>query len=284
VSLTMTSTQIPHPSKPALLSASNLESLSSPHEKNRVQEFVASQTRYAKAQANEGRAVRASWVISTPEKDKMRLHLPSAGFETPVLRPRAAQTSQILPAEPNPNVSPSSPPRFKLPANKPTTSRQSPDLAKKAKATSAVRDVVSPKRQKVSGKKSTAKKSGTSNPTRKERRARSDTDEEHLASTGFSFPAVHGVPRFTDVTGLTERREGKRARKDIMNSREDRAGTRGEKENKKDTKNEPNEKKKHRIPAGLALMHGFSSTNVGKSRLTVRKTHPRLGFHLVNLA
>jgi hypothetical protein len=137
--------------------------------------------------------------------------------------------------------------------------------------------VISPKRQK----KSTAKKSGTSNPTRKERRARSDTDEEHLASTVFSFTVIHGVPRLTDVTGLTERREGKRARKDIMNSREDRAGTRGEKENKKDTKNE---KKKHRIPAGLALMHGFSSTNVGKSRLTVCKTHPWLGFHLVNLA
>lgn len=87
-----------------------------------------------------------------------------------------------------------------------------------------------------------------------------------------------------DVTGLTERRERKRARQEIMNSREDRAGTRGEKENKKDTKNEPNEKKKHRIPAGLALMHGFSSTNVGKSRLTVRKIRPWLRFHLVNLA
>jgi hypothetical protein len=158
-------------------------------------------------------------------------------------------------------------------ANKPTTSRQSPDLARKAKATSAVRDVFSPKRQKESEKRSTAKKSGTSNPTRKERRARSDTDEEHLASTGFSFPAIHGVPPFTGVTGLTERRESKRARQNIMNPREDRAGTRGGpgKENKKDTKNELNEKKKHRIPVGLALMHGFSSTNVGKSRLTVRK-------------
>jgi hypothetical protein len=187
----MTSKQIPHPPEPALLSTSNLGSLASPHEKNRVQEFIASQTRYAKAQANEGRAVRASWDITTPEKDKMRLHLPSAGFETPVLRPRAARIQ--MPAEHNPNVSPSSPPHLKSPANKPTTTRrQSPDLAKKARATSAVRDVVSPKRQKTSTAKNL--KSGTSNPTRKERRARSDTDEEHLASTGFSFAAVHGVP------------------------------------------------------------------------------------------
>lgn len=56
-----------------------------------------------------------------------------------------------------------------------------------------------------------------------------------------------------------------------MNPREDRAGTRDEKENKKGAKNGPNEKKKQRIPAGLALMHGFSSASVGKSRLTVRK-------------
>lgn len=173
----MTSTQIPHPPEPVLLSASNLELLASPHEKNRVQEFVASQARYAKAQANEGRAVRASWNISTPEKDKMRLHLPSAGFETPVLRPRAAQISA------EPNVSLSSPPLMKSSANKPTTSsRKSPDLAKNTKKTLAFRDVVSPKRQKGSGKKSTANKPGTSNPTRKERRPRSDTDEDHLAS------------------------------------------------------------------------------------------------------
>ncbi len=193
----MTSTQITHPlhpTKPAPLNASNLELLTTPHEKYRVQEFVASQGRYAKAQANEGHAVRASWDISTPEKDKMRLHQPSAGFETPVLKPRAAQIRT------EPYNSPSSPPRLKSPANKPT-SRQSPALVRKAKATSAVREMVSPKRQKGSGEKSTEKKSGTSNPTRKERRARSDTDEEQLASKSFLLPrhqrcsAIYGCNR-----------------------------------------------------------------------------------------
>jgi hypothetical protein len=180
----MISTQIPRsprPSEPALLNSSNLELLSSPHEKHRVQEFVASQTRYAKAQANEGRAVRASWYISTPEKDRMRLHQLSVGFETPVLRPRAAQI-QAEPSHP-----PASPPRLKSPAHKPTRT-QSPGPVKKAKATPAVLEALSPKRQKGPGKKSTTaikKKSGTSNPTRKERHARSDTDEEHLASSSF---------------------------------------------------------------------------------------------------
>ena len=177
----MISAQIPRPPQPsevAVLSASNLEFLSTPHEKNRVQEFVASQKGYAKARANEGRAVHASWDISTPEKDRMRLHQLSAGFETPVLRPRAAQTQ----LKPNELLASSS--RLKSPRNNPTT--QSPGLIKKAKATPAVQEPVSPKR-KGPGKKSTAKKSGTSDPTRKERRARSDTDEEHLASTSSLF-------------------------------------------------------------------------------------------------
>jgi hypothetical protein len=56
-----------------------------------------------------------------------------------------------------------------------------------------------------------------------------------------------------------------------MNS-EVKTGARSEKENKKDAKNGSNQKKKQKIPAGLALMHGFSSTSVGKCRLTVAKS------------
>lgn len=89
------------------------------------------------------------------------------------------------------------------------------------------------------------------------------------------FSVIDGAPEFTDVTGLTERRERKRARREIMDPREDRAGTRDEKENKKDAKND---KKKQRIPAGLALMHGFSSASVGKSRLTVREKSSMVGI------
>ena len=177
----MISAQIPRPPQPSeagVLSASNLELLSTSRENNRIQEFVASQSRYAKARANDGRAVHASWDISTPEKDRMRLHQLSAGFETPVLRPRAAQTQ----SKPDELLASSS--RLKSPVNKPTS--QSPALVKKAKATLAVQEPVSPKR-KGPGKRSTAKKSGASDPARKERRARSDTDEEHLASTSSLF-------------------------------------------------------------------------------------------------
>lgn len=57
-----------------------------------------------------------------------------------------------------------------------------------------------------------------------------------------------------------------------MNPEEVKAGKKSEKENKDDAKNTRNEKKKQKLPTGLALMHGFSSTSVGKSRLTVRST------------
>jgi len=196
----MVSSQSPHPippSQPALLNASNLELLVTPHEKNHVQEFVASQSRYAKAQANEGRAVCASWGISTPEKNKMHLHQPSAGFETPVLRPRATQ----IQAGPEHRRHPSSP------HSKSSTDKQTTQSPKKVKTSRAVREADSPERQKKQGKKtSTAKKSGRSNQARKERHARSDTDEEHLASVSFYFHSqpcneIYGCDRAYRTTG-----------------------------------------------------------------------------------
>ena len=180
-----------HPSEAAALNASNLELLATPREENRVQEFVASQTRYAKVQANEGRAMRASWDISTPEKDKMRLHQISAGFETPVLRPRAVQTDRT---KPNHRPASASQPHPNPTINEPSP-QSPPEPLKKAKSTSAIRKAVSPKRQRTQ-----ANKPGTSNPIRKERRARSDTDEEHLASVSsffFTFSTVHRNLRFS---------------------------------------------------------------------------------------
>jgi hypothetical protein len=63
-----------------------------------------------------------------------------------------------------------------------------------------------------------------------------------------------------------------------MNPRKAKANTRDEKENETGFV----EKKKQKIPAGLALMHGFSSTSVGKSRLTVRKVTPELECQLIH--
>ena len=64
-----------------------------------------------------------------------------------------------------------------------------------------------------------------------------------------------------------------------MNPREVKANTRAEKENKDSAKSGPDNKKKQKLPAGLALMHGFSSASVGKSRLTVCKSSSKFGLH-----
>jgi hypothetical protein len=201
----------PHPSQDTVLNASNLELLGTPREENRVQEFVASQTRYAKAQANEGRAVRASWDISTPEKDKMRLHQPSTGFETPVLRPRAVEIARA-----EPNARPASQPHSNPSEHKPTPLWPELVRKEKVKETPAIREVVSPKRQKKPENKPSAKRSGTSNPAPapKESRVRSDTDEEHLASMSPFFRPFSTVHRNLRIRGnRTHRATGTQARK-----------------------------------------------------------------------
>ena len=150
------------PSEPVSLTASNLDSLTTSDGRTRVEDFVTSQARYAKSRVNEGRAVHASWDISTPEKEKMRLHRdkPSAGFETPVLKPRVAH-SQV---EPRPR------------------GLQSPKREKKAKTQSVFVEAVSPKRRNRLKDKSAERHMRPSKPSRKRCHPRSDTDEEHLAS------------------------------------------------------------------------------------------------------
>ncbi|KAF9452481.1 hypothetical protein P691DRAFT_772288 [Macrolepiota fuliginosa MF-IS2] len=60
---------------------------------------------------------------------------------------------------------------------------------------------------------------------------------------------------------LQERREKKRTKRDIMRPK----GSKGQ-----DASSKPKPKKsKQKLPAGLALMHGFTATNVGKGRLTM---------------
>jgi hypothetical protein len=83
------------------------------------------------------------------------------------------------------------------------------------------------------------------------------------------------------LSGLLERRERKRAKLAIIKPPEQPTGTEetesedgsedsqslGIKRGSK--KKERKKEKKTKVPAGLALMYGFSATNVGKNRLTV---------------
>ncbi|KAI0269277.1 hypothetical protein BC834DRAFT_865652 [Gloeopeniophorella convolvens] len=233
----MSPPRISRPPEPVLLNTSSLGLLANCEEKgpcSRVQEFVVSQKRFAKAQANEGRAVHASWDLNTPEKEKTRLHQPSAGFETPVLIPRMAQ-SQSKPSK----RLPTPPQRLESTAEQSKTEQRGMGSINPG----------SPQPRSNSTGKLAEKRIGPRS-SRKGRRPRSDTDEEHL-------------------TRLAERRQRKRAKREIMGARDEAtSNAKGEKENKMVPSKEP-KGKKQKIPAGLALMHGFSSTSVGKNRLTI---------------
>jgi len=72
----------------------------------------------------------------------------------------------------------------------------------------------------------------------------------------------------TFLKGLEERRERKRAKKNIMNPKSHSDS------DEHDTEPQVKQKKgkalsKAKIPASLALIHGFLATNVGKNRITV---------------
>ncbi|KAF8195974.1 hypothetical protein K438DRAFT_1826821 [Mycena galopus ATCC 62051] len=73
------------------------------------------------------------------------------------------------------------------------------------------------------------------------------------------------------VARLAERRERKRVKRAIVQPQEpsepDTASSDGNKKKKKGAKGKA---KKPKVPAGLALMHGFTATNVGKNRLTLK--------------
>lgn len=78
------------------------------------------------------------------------------------------------------------------------------------------------------------------------------------------------------ATGLEERRERRRAKKAIVAPKpppsESDSGENAEPKRGEHTEKASKKSKKGKglnMPAGLALMHGFSATNIGKNRLTV---------------
>lgn len=85
----------------------------------------------------------------------------------------------------------------------------------------------------------------------------------------MSLTSYAGIFIYSSYVGLTERRERKRAKRSIIQPKEvsvdeDKA------ENPICKKKTSKKDKQSKIPAAFALMHGFTATNVGKNRLTVR--------------
>jgi hypothetical protein len=77
-------------------------------------------------------------------------------------------------------------------------------------------------------------------------------------------PSVSHIKPNTVILGLQERREKKKARRDIMKPE-----TLKKKQAETDLLQLKKKKKKQNMPSGLALMYGFTASNVGQKRLTV---------------
>lgn len=177
------------------------------------------------------------------------------GFETPIIWPRTLVSS----------VKESEGCRTRQPGNKHR-------IFDSAKPRSYAKDTTATKNQSENVKRP-AKQRMREETTKKKREALNQLKAiasvaEHEQRESTTPPAMqfnHLIPRTSP--GLNDRKERKRKRKDIMQpsvmniSEGDHGGTRQE--------SQGGNRKKKVASTGMALMHGFVSTSVGKNRITV---------------
>lgn len=264
-----------------MLTSPNLRALSScgQHKGPDIHSYLTSQARFAKVHATEGRQARESWDTNELTQGKANAPIPpiasvwTSGFDTPVLKARtiepkdklgtrinAAQV-KVKESEETARIS------TKTSRKKGTSPPRSPPPAKAISRPAAL----SPKR--IANKKRNSEKELKKRPAH-------DTDDEQthrmFFASRFRYAMLILLRRHTD---LTERRERKRARREIMKPTAPQPPSEtgvdegdDERITLKKSKGKKTKAKAPKMPAGLALMHGFSATNVGKHRLTVRCT------------
>jgi hypothetical protein len=232
-----------------------------------VRAYIKSQKLHATTYAADGKALSSSWdqqASGTPAKQNQLAH-PSKhyGFDTPVLTARAArppsvsETMEEDASDANVDKSEFEPESVKKsqkpsrPASKPKKER-----VQRSKKENIPADIENNKPKAASKKRSI--------------RPESD-DDDHAARESCCHEALMALIQYLSyILGLTERRERKRAKRAIVEPKksvvsEDDDGSPLPKEKTSKTK----KGKASKVPAGFALMHGFTATNVGKNRLTV---------------
>ncbi|KIM90715.1 hypothetical protein PILCRDRAFT_811175 [Piloderma croceum F 1598] len=210
-----------------------------------VKAYIQSQKQHTTTYAAGGKALVSSWdyrTLGTPTKQKQPTHLSKQyGFDTPVLRARVANPpdASVTVEDRTFDVDNRESEPAKVKPRKPSI----PSINPKEFSSKSKKENVPPE-----------SKNPKTRPASKKRPIPTDSDDdEHTAR-------------------LTERRERKRAKRAIVHPKEleddenENCSPLPEKKTKK--------AKKSKIPAGLALMHGFIATNVGKNRLTLK---PGLG-------
>ena len=218
-----------------------------------VNSYLREQKRNALVFANEGRELALSWTL-TPER-QMQVGNPDTqaetfGFGTPVLKPRVSQRQRD-----DGNVT--SVPRQSDP--KPATVTVRTEKRPSHKPDDKSRRKQSPPVKAGSRKKSSEKRPVPDEASDHEREARA------LKLTSRTTASCLAM----SCAGLAERRERKRANRAI--TRPPRT-TVHEEEGSPATQDKAKQKskgKKQTLLGGLALLHGFTATNIGKNRLTV---------------
>ncbi|KAI0771461.1 hypothetical protein BD413DRAFT_548710 [Trametes elegans] len=248
-------------------------------DKNRfLRSYIRSQEAYLAGYALEGQHVLARAGASTAggvSHSTLRDVKLESGFGTPILKPRARismrgrtkQAGDISRGDDgmhNPSAAQAE--RKRSDSAAPATEDGGRATSPKRRGTKLSRDLELPfplelpheakevrEKDKVRGRASLKKGS-----TSKSREA--EADEEHRQR-------------------LAERRERRRAKKAIVDPRPKATENSSDEEpdsERRDTSRKASKKKNKglSVPAGLALMHGFSATNLGKKRLTVGDVTP----------
>ncbi|KII94802.1 hypothetical protein PLICRDRAFT_25529 [Plicaturopsis crispa FD-325 SS-3] len=231
--------------------------------------FVKGQQVHATTHAKEGCSIRESWDQTTPKKPKNAddIQATSIGFGTPILKARVARPVHQASENTDPD-SRADDKRCYASSKSPvkTGSIHHTEPKAKPKQINAIIDKES-KQSLVHGIPTTKTKPKAS-PKRK---LPADSDGERDAR-------------------MAERRERKRTKRAIVkpvvleDSNEESDGEpteksptpKGKGRRTKDRSRKGNKENKPKVPAGFALMHGFSATNVGKNRLTL-KPGPSVG-------
>ncbi|KAH7887813.1 hypothetical protein F5I97DRAFT_895874 [Phlebopus sp. FC_14] len=183
--------------------------------------------------------------VETPSKQqRSRRNCDDAfGFDTPVLRPRVGR----------------------LVSSKPEQKARSNGRANHDATASARKPAVPDQ----------GSEEHSANLEAKSDKENQETTTKKKTTTGSSSSKAPSPPHSDDEreARLAERRERKRKRRAILEQDDDSAATA---KSHKGPKGKNKKSKKASTPASLALLHGFSATNIKKNRLTL-KTLPSLG-------
>ncbi|TBU40455.1 hypothetical protein BD309DRAFT_967431 [Dichomitus squalens] len=263
----MTSLSV-HDARLPVLSSPNLRKLdASKLDKDHfLRSYIRSQQSHLTSYAREGKSMAASWsakaVTTSPKKPARDIELES-GFGTPMLKPRAIRRQADTRTE---NI------KRKQHAREESGPSLMGEVAKKAasprpknkdgRSTSGMKETQRPQASKSSPKTKTSN---------------GGKHKEHAAPLKSPAGGARDTASEDEHRNrLAERRERRRAKKAIVNPKpppplSDSSTDNGEGDThaKKKQKRKGKKGKGVNIPAGLALMHGFSATNVGKNRLTL---------------